>query len=92
MSKLDTAAASVASRFKETKNAAKGFFCSLVFLMACISQPAFGAAAPGAEGTEGAGGAGAGGAGAGGAAAAGGIAIGSAVAISVRRGFGRRSC
>ena len=58
--------------------------------MACISQPAFGAAAPGAEGAEGA--EGAGGAGAGGAAAAGGIAIGSAVAISVRRGFGRRSC
>ena len=87
MSKLDTAAASVTSRFKETKNAAKGFFCSLVLLMACISQPAFGATAPGDEGAEGAGGAGAGGA-----AAAGGIAIGSAVAISVRRGFGRRSC
>jgi len=46
MSKLDTAAASVASRFKETKSAAKGIFCSLVLLMACISQPAFGAAAP----------------------------------------------
>ena len=87
MSKIDTAGASVSSRFQETKNAAKGFFCSLVLLMAFISQPAFGATASGDEGAEGAGGAGAGGA-----AAAGGIAIGSAVAVSVRRGFGRRSC
>ena len=31
MSKLDTAAASVANRFKETKNAAKGFFAALYF-------------------------------------------------------------
>ena len=86
MSKLDTVAASVASLFNETKSTAKGIFCSLVLLMACISQPAVGAAAPVAEGAEGAGaGAGAGGTGVGGAgvAAAGGIGIGTAVAIGV---------